>query len=179
MISKKDLETIKKNSIGNDKKIEYKKVSKKISKRMLSILLVIIVSLSVTACTKLDREVYYPYSEAMDIDYSLVNEYITDNSYELLMYLKENNIDLNGSSTVEDYKKIKDLSEEDLIILCFSLGTKECEKIVQSFGYKNWDDYLKQNDYINNEGEPDFKQWQVFEYRRIDKIMNEEKTKWI
>ena len=93
------------------------------------------------------------------------------------MILKENNIDLNGNSTVEDYKKIKELSEDDLIVLCFSLGTKECEKIVQAFGYENWDEFLIQNNYTNIKGKPDFTQWQVSEYRKINKIMNEEKTK--
>ncbi|MBR6690249.1 MAG: hypothetical protein IKL65_02845 [Bacilli bacterium] len=179
MINKNDLEVIKKNSIGNNKKSEYSKQTKNISKKTLSILLAVILSLSITACTEIDttKEIFYPYSEITDIDYSEVNEYINDNTYELLMILKENNIDLNGNSTVEDYKKIKELSEDDLIVLCFSLGTKECEKIVQAFGYENWDEFLIQNNYTNIKGKPDFTQWQVSEYRKINKIMNEEKTK--
>lgn len=124
---------------------------KTISKKSLIAILTIVTSISFCACNKNDIG---------------MNNYSLNNVTEAQQVLEDNNIDYYNyetgeyvSNSVDDYKKIKDLSDENLIGYYELLGKNESEKVVKALGYASWDDYLIKNNYVDDYGNPDLYGW--------------------
>lgn len=165
------IKNIRKESNDNSDRVktEKKKPQKNtIKKSILILFMVMIIVLSATACLKLNnQEISNKDADSeSDEDYSFL--YGTDFEYDLHVsainskvsrYLYLNNIEYPYDIyTVEDYKKIEELSEEDLIGYYHKLGEEESEKVVQALGYDGWDDYLIKHNYLRD-GKPSIPEW--------------------
>lgn len=97
----------------------------------------------------------------------------TDSAYETLceygIEIYDSNTNTYVSNSVDDYRKIKDLNESDLLGYYELLGMDESEKVVQALGYASWDDFLLKNNYVKASGEPDFGTWKRTEQEKIGK----------
>lgn len=184
----KILENSKKNSVGLNKKEKLVKSTKKISVALLFSLVSFTSVISLCSCgntnySERQEEVVVAY-EKDEIKYRMGSEYSIDKLMNVHEYLKKYNIpyELDGSgydgeNNVEDYKRIVELCEEDLIGYYDILGEKESEKVVQALGYEGWDDYLEKNGYIDNFGEPNIDYWQYKVYESFYDRHEREKTK--
>ncbi|MBR6690863.1 MAG: hypothetical protein IKL65_05980 [Bacilli bacterium] len=189
MENKELLEKIKKNSIGENKRDKYITTTKKISKALISTLFAVVFSVSMIACSNVNKNFDYEsvessfqeYNQNKEIDMSLVDQYLIAYRSRVYEYIVSSGIDnesiREGTTTIEDYKAVLDLSEDDLVFYYNLLGKQECEKVVQALGYKNWNDFLTRNNHLNELGNPEFKEWTNSEYREITKIMREEKVR--
>lgn len=81
--------------------------------------------------------------------------------------------------TVEEYKKLYHLSEDNLIGYFRMLheDREETEKLIRVLGYESWDDFLVQKGHLNKNGEPDIKVWQESVYVRLQKEYDEKGKK--
>ena len=151
-------ENSKRNSIGKDKKQKLIKKVKKISTAMLVSLIAITSGVSLTAC--------------QDPNYTtkMVSLYIFDAQEIFEKY----GLDYGKKYSVEDYMKIPDINDNNLIGFYEMRGREECEKIAQALGYDGIDDYLVKNGYVNSNGEPSIKKWREY---YASKAVGGEKTK--
>ena len=165
------IEKIKTNSIGNEKKEKLKAGFKKISKKAAATLVVMLMVVSFAACKKVDR-----------IDRVSLDNYIASLARRAEVDLIIYDIDYFDydtkepiSNSVEDFKKIKTLSEDNLIGYYEFLGYEECEKVVQALGYEGWDDFLTKKNCFDKEGNPSIEEWerQTEEYLYYHDIMGE------
>lgn len=146
-------ENCKKNSINN--KIEPLKVGKKvISNKILTGIISVTMVVGLVGCqpqnsisdlTLENHNLMYISNAKLDMD-----------EYDIL-YVGEN-ID----NSVDDYKKLSNLNEKNLIGYYCALNEnkEECEKLVQVLGYNGWDDFLTSNGYVDNYGNPDINKWE-------------------
>ena len=86
--------------------------------------------------------------------------------------------DENGNlipKTVEDYRKLYYLSEENLIGYYRMLheDKAETEKLVCALGYESWNDFLTQKGHLNSEGEADVRVWVESVYVQLQKEYDE------
>lgn len=178
------LERAKTNSICDEKK-EYKKGIKEITKKTLTMLLVTSFSLSLTACgipkvTIVDKTPNTSIEEVItskkeNYNYKTISPYISGKIYTVKAQLQLANIkycDEYGkilSNDVETYRSIKNLNEDDLIGYYLVLGEKESNKIINVLGYENWNNYLTEKGFINENGEIDIKMWEEDIYTNMQK----------
>ena len=151
-------ENSKKNSIGKDKKQKLVKKIKKISTAALVSFIAITSGVSLTAC--------------QDPNYTtqMVSLYI----YDAQEIFEKYGLDYSQKYSVEDYMKIPDINDENLIGFYEMRGREECEKIAQSIGYEGIDDYLVKNGYEKDNGEPSVRVWREY---YANKALGGEKSK--
>ena len=148
----------KKNSIGKEKKQKLVKKIKRISTEVLVSLIAITSGVSLTAC--------------QDPNYTtkMVSLYI----YDAQEIFDKYGMDTSRKYGVEDYIKIPDINDDNLIGFYEMLGREECEKIAQALGYNGIDNYLIKNGYLNSNGEASIKAWREY---YASKALGGEKTK--
>ena len=113
----------------------------------------------------------YSFLDGVDFGY---DAYIAAMNQLADHYLYINHIDYaNHTYTVDDYKNMKYLSENDLIGYYNVLGEEESEKVVQALGYDGWDDYLTKNNYLRD-GKPSFIEWERQLHIAYHKLMSEQ-----
>lgn len=179
------LKKTKENSIGIDKKSEFVRSAKVISKKILTMLIVVSITVTLAACGNVKTNDSYPdYNngeviQVEDIEYAndldlmkvaeLRGEILTKVRVKLLNAgIKYRDSD--GKVIVNDletYKKIYNIIEEELIGYYGLLGQEESGKILQILGYEGWDDYLIQNGFVNENNEPDIKMWENSVYEQL------------
>lgn len=142
----------KQKSINKD--VNKLKINKqKITKNSLIAIITIATSMSFCAC-----------SNKNDI---AMHNYTLTNILEAQQTLEDNNLMYYDSETgenighsIEEYKQIKDLNDDNLLGYYELLGKDETEKIIKALGYSDWDDYLIKNNYTDSSGNPDFDKWE-------------------
>lgn len=146
MNMEKIYEISKNNSIGQDKKQKLIRRVKKISTTTLVALIAITSGVSLTAC--------------QDPNYTtkMVSLYI----YDAQEIFDKYGLDYSKKYSVEEYMKIPDINDNNLIGFYEMQGREECEKIAQSIGYEGIDDYLVKNGYVNSNGEPSVRAWREY-----------------
>lgn len=73
--------------------------------------------------------------------------------------MKKYGLDPAESNRIEDYRKIKELNNKTLIGFHAMLSNKEFEKVVKAMGYDSFDDFLIENDYLDQNGQPSWTVW--------------------
>ena len=165
------IDNVKNNSIcSNKEKFTVRK--KTIKKSLFMLSMAVIITLTATACVgQKSNSVNQNTNSTNSISISETSDQIPDVDLDFDLYIASinkrvdqylyiNNMDYtNREYTVEEYKSMKYLSEDDLIGYYNILGVKESEKVVQALGYKDWNDYLISNGYIKD-GQPSFDEWE-------------------
>ena len=68
-----------------------------------------------------------------------------------------------------DYSTIDNISRSDIYSLLRYCGRTETEKILKSMGYASWRQYLAQNGYYDENGEPSMRVWENYmEYQLVN-----------
>lgn len=179
------LKQTKENSIGIDKKNEFIRSVKVISKKILTMLIVVSITVTLAACGNVKTIDIYPESnngevvQVEDVGYSndLDLMKVAELRGEILTKVRVKFLnagikyrDSDGTvivNDVETYKKLYNIIEEELIGYYCLLGQEESSKILQILGYEGWDDYLVQNGFINENNEPDIKMWENSVYEQL------------
>lgn len=146
------------NSVGSNKKQKLIKKVKRIATTSLVALIAVTSGVSLTAC----QDPHYTNK--------IVSLYI----YDAQEIFDKYGLDNNKKYSVEDYSKIPDINDDNLIAFYEMRGREECEKIAQALGYNGIDDYLVKNGYVNSEGGPSIKAWREY---YADKAMGGTKQK--
>ena len=157
---------VKNNSIGTDKKTKLITKTKSISKKTLVVLMLSLVTLSTCACNNTN----YNFSRNHEIDS------YRQSQFSILKYNLENNgmEFFQANNSIEEYKLIQDLLNEDNIIFYYdALGSEECNKILQVLGYNDLNDFLIKKGYINEKGEPSLEMFRMVKEERIINEMAE------
>lgn len=155
-----NLNEIKANSIGNDKKNKLKVKTKNIAKAALTTLLILSFTVGLCACGVSNIE------EKQDINYKYVDMYTFETKAFLDKYI------INSCSSVEDYENlIHYLNEADMIIYYDKLGISETNKICMALGYENFDDFLIKNNYVDSEGKASVEKLREVSYINITQEM--------
>ena len=147
-----------KNSIGEDKKQKLVKKIRKISTAVLGSLIVITSGVSLTACQ----------------DPNYTNQMVSLYIFDAQEIFEKYGLDYGQKYSVEDYMKIPDINDENLIGFYEMRGREECEKIAQALGYEGINDYLVKNGYVKSNGEPSIKAWREY---YASKVLGGEKKK--
>ena len=176
MINKEDIEKIKNNSIGTEKKsklVKYKKIIKKsILLSMITLLLIVCVCICKNNFINLNIEQEESISSTYEkLDYNEIGTYILYTNDFIFEDLEKYGILGKENVTPEDYKRIEGLNEDQLIYYYITYGKDASEKVVQALGYQEWDDFLQKNEHVNEKGEPDIAEWVYEEYQKINDIM--------
>jgi len=181
------LEKSKANSIGANKKNELVSTIKVISKKSLSVMIIVALGVSLCACNKMSYTL--PENDISDIpaqeyqisssDYDFIYKDISSiksekisNARAQLIIAKINYCDKNGrilANDISTYKNIKRLNEDDLIGYYIILKKDESEKLLILLGYKGWDDYLIQHGYVDENGVPQIDMWEYSVYESMQK----------
>lgn len=135
-----------KNSIGKDKKGKISKKIKKIAVASFAVLISIASGVSLCSCT----------------DPSAVNYINVTYSHDAASIYEKYNMDKYGSYTVEDYSKMPDINDDNLIGFYEFKGKEECNKIAQALGYDDLNDYLVKHDYVTADGRPSVSAWREY-----------------
>ena len=151
-------ENSKKNIIGKDKKQKLVKKIKSVATTTLVALIAITSGVSLTACT----------------DPNTVNRIVSVYVFDAQEIYEKYNMSPTERHSVEEYSKIPDINDENLIGFYEMRDRIECDKIAQALGYDNLDDYLVKNGYVNSEGGPSIKAWREY---YADKAMGGTKQK--
>lgn len=167
------------NSIGTNKKEMLKIRRKDITKKVLATLCAILITISISACSttkfQVETSTKSPVSISnYDIDHNYVDIYVSSTVGNLEFYMKENDMEFYGefNNSIDEYNEIKQyLKEEDVIIYYDRLGKEECNKILQTFGYNDINDYMVQNGYVDSNGEPSIQVLTYSTYERITQDM--------
>lgn len=181
--AKEIFEDLKNNSIGKEgiRLINIKSKGVRIAGTILSLMLIFS---TMCSCVKQQNNIF---DEPVNVESNISNRTYyynyDDNVVEELLYnetfrvrevlvfsnedisLKDNKI----CNTVEEYKAAEALKDTDLIGF-YEMVNKdevETEKVIQALGYKNWDDYLISNNYIDKEGKPNKYVWLNDESQRL------------
>lgn len=183
---------LEKNSIGNEKKCpnnrKKKKVILKISLGMLTGLL-IVVGIIGSSLIKLNNNYYEQIQQIEDVDnndverygYSIINiqEYGKLITKNMLKEYGFDNYTINDDNyrhynyTSDDYKKIINFDERYLYSLYLVVDDYTINEFTKSLGYKDLDDYLIKNNYIDDEGKASTYKWLIDYLREMAKIMND------
>ena len=179
------LKKTKENSIGIDKKSEFVRSAKVISKKVLTMLIVVSITVTLAACGNVNTIGSYPelnspeIVQVEDIEYGndLDMMKVAELRGEILTRIRVKLLnagikyrDSDGKAIVNDvetYKKIYNIIEEELIGYYSLLGQEESGKILQILGYEGWDDYLIQNGFVDENNEPDIKMWENSVYEQL------------
>ena len=179
------LKKTKENSIGIDKKSEFVRSAKVISKKVLTMLIVVSITVTLAACGNVNTIGSYPelnspeIVQIEDIEYGndLDMMKVAELRGEILTRIRVKLLnagikyrDSDGKvivNDVETYKKIYNIIEEELIGYYSLLGQEESGKILQILGYEGWDDYLIQNGFVDENNEPDIKLWENSVYEQL------------
>lgn len=182
---------MKNNSIGNDKKCSYKKVTKKAKlKRTIASILTILIISTFSGCylkSSKDRNLSSETQQteitnlfSSDFD---VNELIAFEETRAIELLKDNgfsDFDIIGfkreyNYTVDEFKEISGLDNTYLYGLYAVTTNNTFDKILKSLDYENLDDFLTQNNYVNNKNQPSVKVWNYRRLGEMRQIMENEK----
>ena len=179
------LKQTKENSIGIDKKNEFIRSVKVISKKILTMLIVVSITVTLAACGNVNTIGNYPEPnspeivQVEDIEYGndLDMMKVAELRGEILTRIRVKLLnagikyrDSDGKvivNDVETYKKIYNIIEEELIGYYSLLGQEESGKILQILGYEGWDDYLIQNGFVDENNEPDIKMCENSVYEQL------------
>lgn len=182
------LERTKENSIGSDKKNEFVKSVKVISKKVLTLLIVVSITVTMAACNLESVKTTDTYSEyhngevidahqiesdGNELDFRKISEVRGDIISSVVVKLLNAGIKYRTddgkvlNNDIETYKKIYNITEDELIGYYMLLGREESDKILQILGYEGWDDYLTQSGFVNVENEPDIKMWENSIYENM------------
>ena len=132
-------------------KNRLKPYKKTITKQSLITILALASTISLCAC-QTDQL-------TLNNNTSIVKDQAYETWYEYGIKVYDSKAEEYVSNSVEDYKRIENLSEDDLLGYYALLGMNESEKVVQALGYEGWDDFLIKNNYVNEQGKPDFSKW--------------------
>lgn len=182
------LKRAKENSIGNDKKSEFVRSVKVISKKVLTLLIVVSITVTLAACdlgNVKSTDTYPEYnngeviemqqieSDGNELDFRKISEIRGDIVSSVVVKLINADIKYRTdggtiiNNDIETYKKIYNIKEDELIGYYMLLGREESDKIVQILGYEGWDDYLIQSGFVNEDNEPDIKMWENSIYENM------------
>lgn len=158
MESNKDtmLEICKSNSIGKDKVTKLKYTKRKIAAAVLTAAIASFSVVGLTGCSTADIFAPQEISQQLSVYETMAYNEMT---YYNIPYYSSTGEEINND--VSDYKKIENLSEENLIGYYYALGEKECEKVVQALGYNDWNDFLIKNHCYDENGNPSIEAWKM------------------
>ena len=157
----------KNNSIGANKKDVLKVQKKNVSKKILTSLFAVLISLSLCACYNNSNEKTASFYDEVNMD--VVNLYLSDSYYELDKIIKDTDVKkYYTDNSIEQYMQIKDyLREEDMLIYYNTFGKDEIDDVSKVMGYENFNDFLIKNEYVDEEGNPSFRKLQEETYLRV------------
>ena len=95
--------------------------------------------------------------------------------YEAEDIYQKYNLSTYEEYTVEQYKAIPDINEDNLIGFHEMLSKKEFEKVVQSLGYESFDDFLVKNGYTDSSGKPSPYKWTSEMAKRVEDSIGRKK----
>lgn len=174
-------ENLKRNSIGEEKVSTYKPTKRKVK---LLVALTTLLIMFLTSCNmsnkvqpKETQMEVYTSDTFSSLDISLYQRSRVINlmaSYGYTDYTNINNY-REYKYTVEDYQKMEELDETYLYGFYMVTTTKTFNTVLNSLGYKDLNDYLIRNNYVNKDNKPDTNKWYVETQKAIDEMMKEKK----
>ena len=177
--SEKILKNLKENSVGKEIKSKLKNLNYKIVVSTLALSMGFSTLCSCTKAVKLEK---INNNEKVEqkiekkkytFDSSDAETFIYEEARKLGMKFTMNDLNIYSSSkmdyTIDDYKKVEDISGKDVIGFYFlsSRDKLETEKFIKAVGYDNWDDFLIKNNYVDENNKPSYGVWLNEEYQRI------------
>ena len=143
----KTYEESKKNSIGEQKKVPFKKKIKKILASSLVVLLAITSGVGMCACDsrKYDLRTQQEANQSVLIASKII---------------KEHGYGGRTSFTIDEYREITEINEDNFLPFVEYLGFEEGDKIAIVLGYDSVDDFMIQKGYVDEFGKPAFYLWE-------------------
>lgn len=180
-------EMLEKNSVGEDKRCVLNKKSRIVK---LAVPISIIVSTLIVAgfvgvfnnyINDDDTEqqtIYYTYNNygynTMDIVlFSEARVYTLLNNNNIIDHTFTEKGKIHYNYSAEDYKKIKELDESYLFTLYEMVDQYTVDEFSKALGYKNLNDYLEKNGYIDKDGEINIKKWSTENLECCAKMMDD------
>lgn len=174
------------NSVGKDKKCEYKKTIKNAIVKTATVTLILtLIASGLVGCEgkyKIDSdgELKITSTENQFSTYEIAC-YQDSRVYNLLADYNFTNYEVVGTKrnyhyTAENYKKIKELDESYLYGFYVITTHETTNEVCKALGYQDLKDFLISNNYVDKNNNPDISVWYKQNKEKIIKIMEEEET---